>query len=101
MSPLELYEATRGFWKVGRKREKVDYAFAVYRGIVREVYRIHNWYPAGTLTYETRDSSDFVGSGRWEFEGVAAGDMREIYAGKSVRSYLGPTNQNPIRYVNV
>lgn len=101
MTPLELYEATRGIWKVGRRRERADYAFAVNRGIVREAYRIDAWYPAVTLDYETRDLIESRGSGRWEFEGSVAEDIREEYVGKSARSYLGKSSQNPIRYVNV
>lgn len=101
MSSQELYEATRGIWKAGRRRARADYAFAVYRGIVREVYRIDRWHLAGTLTYGTRDDSDFEGSGRWEFEGAVAQDIREIYVGNSIRDYLGKSNQNPIRYVNI
>jgi hypothetical protein len=101
MSSQELYEATRGIWKVGRRRARADYAFAVYRGIVREVYQIDQWHPAGTLAYETRDDSDFRGSGRWEFGGEIALDIREIYVANSIRDYLGTSNQNPIRYVNI
>ncbi len=100
MNPLELLEATRGIWKVGPRRERSAYAFAVYRGTVREVYQINQWHPAGTLKYKTRDSRDFLGSGRWEFDGQVAQHIREIYVGKSVRSYQGKSNQNPIRYVN-
>ena len=68
-----------------------------YQGIVREVYRIERWLPAGTLEYETRDDSDFEGSGRWEFEGRVAEDLRDEYVGFSV----GKSSQNPIRYANV
>jgi hypothetical protein len=76
----QLYEATRGVWRVGPRREKAMLALAVYRGIVQEVYRIHAWYPAGTLTYRTRDDvAAHVGSGRWEFEGVVAKDVRDRY----------------------
>jgi hypothetical protein len=100
MSPIELLESTRGIWKIGPRREQAKYAFAVYRGIVREVYRINQWYPAGTLKYETRDSVGFDGSGRWEFAGEIAQDIRDIYVGKSVRNDLGKSNQNPIRYKN-
>jgi uncharacterized protein len=101
MNPLELYEATRGIWKVGRRRARADYAFAVFRGVVREVYRIDHWLPAGSLPYQTRDDADFKGSGRWEFQGEIAQDIREIYVSNSVREYLGTSSQNPIRYVNV
>jgi uncharacterized protein len=98
MTTLELYEATRGIWKLGPRRNKAEYAMAVYQGIVREVYRIDEWYPAGTLDYQTRDSSDFKGSGRWEFSGkVADDDIRKEYVGFSV----GKSGQNPIRYANI
>ena len=48
MSDIELYDATRGVWKVGARRERASYAFAVFEGIVREVYKINEWFPAGT-----------------------------------------------------
>lgn len=98
MSPEELYEVTRGIWKVGEtNRNKVEFAMALYQGIVLEVYRIKQWYPAGTLKYKTRDSSDFKNSGRWEFSGSIAKDIRDEYIDYSV----GKAGQNPIRYVNV
>ena len=97
MSGLELYEATRGFWVIGPRRDRVEVAMAVYQGVVREVYRIRAWYPAGTLSYETRDATPYRDSGRWEFEGEVAEDLRDAYVGYSV----GKGGQNPIRYVNV
>jgi hypothetical protein len=96
MSPEELYEATRGIWVVGERRERAEFAMAVFQGIVREVYRIRRWLPAGTLPYRTRDASGFKKSGRWEFEGDVAKDIRDRYVGKSV----GLSGQNPIRYRN-
>jgi uncharacterized protein len=98
MSPEELYEVTRGIWKVGEiNRNKVEFAMALYQGIVLEVYRIKQWYPAGTLKYKTRDTSHFKNSGRWEFSGSIAKDVREEYIEFSV----GKAGQNPIRYVNI
>lgn len=97
MTAEELYEATRGIWKLGRDRERVEIALAVYQGVVREVYRIREWHPAGTLPYRTRDASGFAATGRWEFEGEVAHDLRDAYVGFSV----GKGGQNPIRYVNV
>lgn len=96
MSAQELLEATRGIWKLGKRREKAEIAMAVYQGIVREVYRIKKWFPAGTLTYQTRADEDFKNSGRWEFDGEVAEDLRGQYLHKSV----GKSGQNPIRYVN-
>jgi hypothetical protein len=98
MSPEELYEVTRGIWRVGKtNRNKVEYAMSLYQGIVLEVYRIEQWHPAGTLNYNTRDSSDFKSSGRWEFSGRIAVDICDEYIGFSV----GKAGQNPIRYVNI
>lgn len=100
MSADELYEATRGIWKIGPKRNQAEFAMAVYQGIVREVYQIKKWHPAGTLRYQTRDSSNFSGSGRWEFDGTVTPNIkiRGQYIGRSVRSYLAPASRNPIKY---
>jgi len=97
MTAEELYEATRGIWRVGSKRDQVEYGMAVYQGIVHEVYKIQQWFPAGTLGYQTRDVAGFKASGRWEFEGTVAIDIRDEYVGNSV----GMGAQNPIRYKNV
>src|SRR5260370_26232419 len=59
MSPLELYEATRGAWKVSIRRYKCEFAFAVFRGVVLEVYRIDRWLPAGFSKYKTRNGGSF------------------------------------------
>jgi uncharacterized protein len=40
ISAKELYEVTRGIWVLGPRREGVTYAFAVFEGIVWEVYEI-------------------------------------------------------------
>jgi hypothetical protein len=81
MSEEELYEATQGVWKGKEKRLKeVKFAFAVFQGIVREVYEISRWHPAGTLSYKYRDASSFGGLKRWEFEGEKASeDIRNKY----------------------
>jgi hypothetical protein len=97
MSAAELYEATRGVWKVGRKREQAEYAIAVYQGIAREVYRIHTWHPAGTLPYRFRSQEEVTRAGRWEFAGEVATDVRDDYVGH----FVGKGGQNPIRYANV
>jgi hypothetical protein len=100
MSAQALYEATRGIWVIGPRREKAEYAMAVFQGVVREVYRIDKWDPSGTNEYKTRDTSYFKDCvpPRWEFSGeVAPKEIREKYIDKSVGKGL----QNPIRYVNI
>ena len=98
MNTLELYEMTRGCWRVGKRREKAEYAMCVTLGIVHEVYKIENWYPVGTLKYRTRPDSDVLRyPKRWEFEGSIAHDLRDEYVGFSV----GKCGHNPIRYRNI
>ncbi len=99
MSAIELYDATRGVWRVGEKRHQARYAFAVYEGIVREVYKIEQWFPAGT-TFSTRNQDELVAPDRWEFVGqLAETKIREKYLLKSVEDYFSRNSQNPITYV--
>lgn len=101
MSPLELYETTRGIWRLGRRRERAKFAFAVFEGIVREVYEIISWHPARTTPYKTRDLSQRDVNRRWEFEGKVAEDgVRNQYRGGSVAHYYRHGNQTPTIYVN-
>jgi len=99
MNAQELYEVTRGFWKLSHRRYKAKYAIAVYQGIIREVYRIDRWVPAGYSTYKTRILKGLKIGGRWEFEGEVVKQMSKRYAGKSVRKYLGKGIQTPFRFV--
>lgn len=101
MPERALYEITRGVWKVGPRRENVQYAFAVFEGIVREVYKVDTWHEAGTTPYATRELDDVQLPGRWEFTGsIAPPEIRERYFGCSVSDYLRVGAQNPIAYVN-
>lgn len=100
MDTHALYEATRGTWKVGVRRAKARYAMAVFNGVVREVYVIDRWYPAGSTPYTTRDAAELTRAGRWEFDGHAAdAAIREKYVGRSVSTYLALGSQNPVAYV--
>jgi hypothetical protein len=107
MDADQLYDATRGVWVIGPRRERAVYAFSVFKGIVMEVYKItHPWYLAGTksTTYKTRPNCNELWTSdpeKWEFEGeVAESEIRDKYLKKSVKRYLSNGNQNPIKYVN-
>lgn len=101
MLATALYEATRGIWKLGHRRENAKYALVVFEGVVREVYEIDDWFPAGTLKYETRDNEPLKARDRWEFTGCpASNEVRNRYVGGSVTEYLSKGAQNPIKYVN-
>lgn len=100
MDAHALYEATRGSWKLGPRRERARFAMAVYNGVVRAVYEIHSWHPAGSTAYSTRDGAELARAGRWEFVGSPAeAPMAEKYLWKSVAAHLPKGLQSPVVYV--
>lgn len=100
MSGVELYEATRGTWKLGPRRSSARYAFAVFEGLVREVYQIDEWLRAGSTPYSTRDATKLK-LDRWEFTGKPAPtEIRAEYVERSVASYFRQGQQTPTVYVN-
>lgn len=102
VSDEELYEVTRGVWRIGERREQVELAFAVAGGVVREVYRLHSWHPAGSTPYHTRPYHDVCIEGRWEFVGEAAeAPQRDGYKGMDVSGWFEKGSSNPILYVNI
>lgn len=94
MTDLQLFEATRGIWKAIPAGDHLRYAYATYGGLVKEVYWIEGWVPAGTNQYFTRDFTDEDLAGRKEFIGrIADPVVRDIYKGKAIhipRSYGSP-----------
>lgn len=101
MTGSELYDATRTAWKVGPKRERVHYAFAVFEGIVREIYEVMEWLPAGS-TYNCRDPHGIRVAGRWEFVGrLAPAGIRRRYINRDVSAYFTRGAQNPIVYAKI
>ena len=98
MEPFELYDYTRGIWKVAEnRRNEITHAFAVYDGIIQETYNVLQWFKAGT-TYANRDYDEWDITGRWEFIGSISEEMRTKYRYKSVEHYWSANAQNPIRY---
>ncbi|MBK7221368.1 MAG: hypothetical protein IPH94_08585 [Saprospiraceae bacterium] len=100
MSEIELYDYTRGYWKLNRERAAAaQYAFAVYEGIIQEVYSILQWVEAGS-TLNTR-TDHYPVHGRFEFVGnLAPNEIRNKYKYKSVEHFFQKGNINPILYVN-
>lgn len=96
-----LYEATRGTWKIGDRRNRVRFAMPVYEGVVRAVYEIEEWHPAGSTDYATRERAELTRVGRWEFSAHPASvDIQDKYVGRSVARYLPPGMRAPFVYVN-
>lgn len=111
MDADSLYDATRGVWVIGGRdaggrRDCAKYAFSVFKGVIMEVFKINQWYLAGTqqTTYKTRPNKNELCTyepPRWEFEGdIAESEIRDKYLNKSVKSLLSANSQNPIKYVN-
>ena len=102
MTPLELYEATRGYWRVNPEQaEKAEYVLSVYDGMVLEVYQPMQWFP-GLSTFSIRQelvSAERCRS-RYEFVGrIADADIRDLYVGKSAAGLFSHGEQNPIKYI--
>ncbi len=88
MTSSELYDATRASWKLGPRRERARYAFAVFEGVVREVYEITQWLPAGS-TFNLRDPHGVRSPSRWEFVGrLAPEHVRRRYVNRDVSAYF-------------
>jgi serine/threonine protein kinase len=105
--PKELYQVTRSMWRLNIERaNRARYAFAVYQGVIKEVYEVEQWMPATEATRrfwrerENLQGEDFgeTHDGRSEFIGeVAPQEIRKKYVGKKLP---GRPSQNPIRYFN-
>ena len=94
---LEIFEFTRGIWSKRMKTLSKDakYAYATFKGVVKDVYEIHSWVPAGTQEYFTRKlDPERLKKAEWEFVGrKASEEVRELYMGKILdkpRSYGDP-----------
>ena len=97
----ELFEITRGVWnkkmKTACEKREAKLAYATFNGVVKDVYTIYSWVPAGTQAYFTRpdiQSSERIKKFRWEFVGTRAPEeIRDKYIGKIIekeRSYGDP-----------
>jgi hypothetical protein len=84
MNESDLYFFTKQSWVLEIKKKDAKYIIAFYRGLVREVYEIENWYQVNE---------------RWGFNGkVAKKEIRDKYLNNSLENYIKKGNQNPIRY---
>jgi hypothetical protein len=93
MDTGEIYSITRGDWVLGKRRLNTEYAFSVYHGVIRSVFKIHHWEPtkARSKTQKIRE--------RWRFVGAYADELSH-YIGGDVSHYITQGSQNPVRYIN-
>jgi hypothetical protein len=103
--PAKLYERTRRYWACVPDRHAAKYAFAVSRGVIRQVYRIENWSRHDMRTIQYDDSREKTPAHklktiwRWSFEGAPAPEM-DHYIGKLVDPARERGDANPIKWVN-
>ena len=101
MSPLELYDVTRGCWK--RKLDSVkdsNIVLAVNKGQVVEVYKVYEWVEAKNLHRETIPFDAEVEKGRVGFNGVVADEKtRDKYIGKYVNGLYKRGEISPIKTI--
>lgn len=92
---FELYEITRGYWRVSLDSVKdIEYALAVSGGEILEVYKIAAWFPAETTLRSVETPSENV-ENRLEFVGkIAPKKICEKYIGKKVEP-----QQNPVHII--
>ena len=86
MTTDEVYEITRKSWVLGKRRFDAQYAFTVYKGFIKEIFKINSWHKDGN---------------RWEFEGeVAEKEVRNKYIDLSIKNFFKKGEANPVKYVN-
>jgi len=95
----DLYEATRGWWKIGPRREKAKYVFSVNRGVIRGVYRVNTngWRQRRQGDRDYLHDADK--KSRWGFDGVPATEMSE-FLNTSVRHLYKAGEASPVKYIN-
>lgn len=102
MTPMELYDATRGWWRVNLEVAcKAKYALSVAQGHVKEVYVIAN---NGWHKYEAAErTADVESDGRYQFDGEVVKDVsvRQLYVGRSVEGLFKQGDAYPVRYFGI
>lgn len=93
MPESELYEATRGWWVLGERRNEAIYGFAVSKGVIRGIYKIESW------RERTHGDREYVEGERqrWGFSGHSAPEMSH-YLNTSVAHLFKRGAASPTMY---
>lgn len=95
MDRNSLYDMTRCYWKINPHNKTIKYVLSVFEGIVREIYRVAAWLPAGsTIRLHEKDEENCE---RWEFVGTIADELKHLVG---MRIELPSGSQNPCIYTN-
>lgn len=101
---LKLYAAVRGDWVVQPKRHRAQYAFAIARGIIRQVYAIdgskgtHGWINLSMAARPPALQKHQKGD-RYVMTAKVASELA-YFIGQSVIHLQKPGAQNPIRWLH-
>ena len=85
----ETLETVRGIWKknlvtIAKNSKCPKFAFASYNGIIKEVYEVFSWVPAGSQEYFTRILDIKNSKDRFEFVGKISKELSPLYKGKLI-----------------
>lgn len=104
LTPEQLYERTRRYWKVDLvKAARTRYAFAVSEGIIRAVYEIDRWVPVAEDPVPWDPTRLRPSTGGHLERNAFFGRPAEALAytvGTTVDHIFKQGAQNPIKYVN-
>jgi hypothetical protein len=92
-SEKQLYHYTRGDWVLGKNRDRAKYAFAVYHGIIRQVYMIKSWSKVAARSRSGKQKF------KYKFKGQISSELSH-YKNEKVTHYLKKGNQSPVLYIN-
>lgn len=100
LTAQELYDATRGWWKMADPRHKnIKYVLAIYNSIIQEVYEPVGWFKAGS-TFMLNRRPEAKHKERWEFVGHLATDkIRKRYYKKHLGGRI-EWGHSPFCYVS-
>jgi hypothetical protein len=97
MSPAGLYEATRHWWRVGKRCNRAKYVFSISHGVIREVCAVESW---RQWTHEEADKEGCAGDStatsprRWRTTATPASRTRTRRE-QPIRSATRTVNDEP------
>lgn len=100
MSDMELYDLTRSAWKLNEdKKERIHYAFAVWRGRILETYRVLGWFREGETMMDLSVEKEAPDpEHRFEFVGHVDPELHQKFAGKNMSAYFKKGFIGPFTY---
>lgn len=99
MSDAELYEATHGWWVIGKRALRATFAAGVHRNVIRAVYKIEYWRDRveGDRAWKPDDKrrrTGFHGGPAPEMAHLLGKSVKHLPAGGSIR-YLNCDHEAP------